>query len=116
MAAEVLDRCTEVSETFAKGNENFDVKFDYEMVEDFRDPGGASDHFDDFDLDDDDDRSCLSKCCQCCFPDDGGYTSSWGPVGFNRFKHPLYLMVSGFIISETCLSSPSKTQPLWHHE
>lgn len=91
MAAEVLDRCTETSETFSKGSENFDVTFNYEMVEDFQDDGAAADDdidFDDEDDEDDDSRSCLSRACKCCLPRDGGFTSDWGPKGFNRFKHP----------------------------
>ena len=91
MAAEVLDKCTQTSETFSKGSENFDVTFDYEMVEDFRDTGPSVDYDD---VDDDDGHSCLSRSCQCCLPRDGGFTSDWGPKGFNRFKHPLYFMVS----------------------
>ena len=42
---------------------------------------------------DDDNASIISVDVR----EDSGYTTAWGPVGFSRLHHPVYLMVSNIV-------------------
>ena len=98
----VLDRCTRLDPDFAKDSEDFTVFFSYDLIDDFRDPGKSESSGDNHANDDDDDddstdfgdEASRSRVSKWIFPEDGGFSTEWGPEGFDRTNHPLNLMVS----------------------
>ena len=100
VAVMVLDRCTRpyIRKSEVDPNcEECSVDFSYELIDDFRDPGDK--HDDDFRdpvMHDDNqiNESCGSKLNRWIFPEDGGFSTKWGPRGFDQYNHPLNLMVN----------------------
>ena len=98
VAAMMLDCCTEPVSEFSNNSEDYSVDLHYGILEDFQDSHNGTSS-----------RSsvqeqshshgkllqfCVQRCVEKLFPDDGDFTSTWGPVGFDHKNHPLNLIVS----------------------